>query len=124
MTQGPPQLPGDTVDDSVGLGSLCKKPGGDGEKYGTKFVRPGGVLDERLLSGVRDRRTPLGAGGALDAGDIDAEPCPLACRVCGQPLPIVNGFFGTVWDWIGVALSGANREGRIFKGFDIVPVTL
>lgn len=49
---------GDIVDDSAGglsLNDLCKKPGGEGEVYGTKFIRPGGVLDERVLSGVRDR---------------------------------------------------------------------
>lgn len=63
-------------------------------------------------------------GGTLDAGDIDVEPCPLDCRVGGQPLPIASGFFCTGWDWIGVALSGANREGRIFRGLDIVPVAL
>ena len=116
------------MDDSVGslsLNNLCKKPGGEGEVYAAIFVRPGGVLDERVLSGVLDRRAPADEGRALDiTGDIDAEPCPLVCRVCGQPLPIVSGFFGTDWDWIGVALSGANREGRIFKGLDIVPVAL
>jgi hypothetical protein len=76
-----------------------------------------------VLSGVLDRRA-LGGGGALVTGDMDAEPCPLACRVCGQPLPIASSFFGAGWEWIGVALSGANREGRIFKGLDIGPVVL
>lgn len=51
-----------------------------------------------MLSGVLDRRA-LGGGGALDiTGDEDAEPCPLACRVRGQPLPIVSSFFGAGWE--------------------------
>lgn len=51
---GSPELDGESVD-GLSFRDLCKKPGGDGEVYATKFVRPGGVVDERVLSGVRGR---------------------------------------------------------------------
>lgn len=54
LTLGSPELDGESVG-GLSLSDLCKKPGGDGEVYATKFDRPGGVVDERVLSGVRGR---------------------------------------------------------------------
>lgn len=39
----------------------CKNPGGDGDEYGARPERPGGVVDDRVLSGVSGCTSGRGA---------------------------------------------------------------
>lgn len=124
-----PNLPWSTDALDLGADELCKNPGGDGDEYGARPERPGGVVDDRVLSGVSGRTTgrePLATGGetliALATG-----ACPFVCLLCGQPFPTTTFLLGPgrgddarALDLVGG--GGGSLDGRILRGLEIEPV--
>lgn len=124
-----PNLPWSVDAADLGPDELCKKPGGDGDEYGARPDRPGGVFDDRVLSGVNGRTTGRVAlalsGEALVA--FAAAACPFVCLLYGQPFPTTTFFLGPCRgdDARVVTLmggGGASLDGRMFRGLDIDPV--
>ena len=115
----------------MGADELCKNPGGEGDEYGARPERPGGVVDDRVLSGVSGRTTGRGflatGGETLIVLTAAAWPfVPFACLLYGQPLPTTTFFLGPGLGDDARALSllgcgGGSLDGRILRGLEIVP---
>ena len=123
-----PNLPWSTDAVDLGADEPCKNPGGDGDEYGARPERPGGVVDDRVLSGVSGRTTgrePLAMGGeALIA--LAAAVCPFVCLLYGQPFPTTTFLLGPARGDDARALDlvgggGASLDGRILRGLEIEP---
>lgn len=128
-----PNLPWSTGADGLGPDELCKNPGGDGDEYGARPERPGGVVDDRVLSGVSCRtsgREPLAMGGeTLISLAAAAAACPFVCLLYGQPLPTTTFLLGPgrgddtrALGLGGGGGGGGSLDGRIFRGLEIEPV--
>lgn len=113
----------------LGADEPCKNPGGDGEEYGARPERPGGVVDDRVLSGVSGRTTGrefLGMWGEILVA-LAAAACPFVCLLYGQPLPTTTFLLGPCrgGDALAVDLfdcGGGSLDGRILRGLEIEPV--
>lgn len=92
-----PNLPRSAGAADLGPDELCKNPGGDGDEYGARPERPGGVVDDRVLSGVSGRtsgREPFAMGGEALISLVAAAACAFVCLLYGQPFPTTTFLLG------------------------------